>query len=229
MWRSAHSFVFFNDFGDRDLHADCHQYLGGCICGENRTGSHFLGNCHAAYSRHSRVSSLRSFRRWPIGRRRLSVARLRGSHVRANDLPFFFLRLVSFCFSYLRPWRSTPGKKDFSWRSALPGGSGKSPIRSISRQYETVPARLRLGCVFRTGAATTARHEFLSQWRHAESRRKLPISVHESYWKAYYPGLDAPQIAEFGAKEMVEDADVVLVFSDPNSARTAGPRDYGFF
>ena len=59
---------------------------------------------------------------------------------------------------------------------------------------------------------------FLSQWRHAESRRKLPISLHESYWKAYYVGLDVPQIAEFGAKEMVEYADVVLVFSDPNSA-----------
>ena len=47
--------------------------------------------------------------------------------------------------------------------------------------------------------------------------------VHESYWKAFYPGLDTAEIAALGVKQMGSNVDVALVFSDPRFASVEWP------
>ena len=53
--------------------------------------------------------------------------------------------------------------------------------------------------------------------------------VHESYWKARYPGLDTTEIAALGVKQVGSNVDVALVFSDPRFASVEWPVAYGYF
>jgi hypothetical protein len=53
--------------------------------------------------------------------------------------------------------------------------------------------------------------------------------VHESYWKASYPGLDTAEIAALGVERMGSNVDVALVFSDPHFASVEWPVAYGYF
>jgi hypothetical protein len=53
--------------------------------------------------------------------------------------------------------------------------------------------------------------------------------VHESYWKASYPGLDTAKIAALGVERMGSNVDVALVFSEPHFASVQWPVAYGYF
>ena len=53
--------------------------------------------------------------------------------------------------------------------------------------------------------------------------------VHESYWKAFHPGLDMAEIAALGVKHVGSNVDVALVFSDPRFASVEWPVSYGNF
>lgn len=53
--------------------------------------------------------------------------------------------------------------------------------------------------------------------------------VHDTYWKAFYPGLDTAEIAALGVKQMESKVDVALVFSNPVSASVEWSVAYGQF
>jgi hypothetical protein len=95
-------------------------------------------------------------------------------------------------------------------------------MKSFPRDYtwgvyfdEALPC-LRVNGFFRNGAMPRIDEDFY-------------FVVHESYWKASHPGLDAAQIAELGVKHMESNVDVALVFSDPRFASVEWPASYGNF
>lgn len=82
--------------------------------------------------------------------------------------------------------------------------------------FEQALQQLRVTSFFRNGTALKIDEGF-------------QFLVHESYWRMYFPGLDATAIAKLGVEGMHENADAVMVFSDPDLARIAWPSNYGSY
>jgi hypothetical protein len=104
----------------------------------------------------------------------------------------------------------------------------KAFFDTLSGQVSKLPRNYTFGVYFEEAGALLYVNGF---FRDAAPKidRTFYFVVHESYWKASYPGLDAAEIAAFGVKQMESNVDVALVFSDPRFAWVEWPVAYGSY
>jgi hypothetical protein len=104
----------------------------------------------------------------------------------------------------------------------------KAFFDTLSDQISKLPRNYIFGVYFEEAGALLYVNGF---FRNAVPKidRTFYFVVHESYWKASYPGLDAAEIAALGVKQMESNVDVALVFSDPRFASVEWPVAYGSY
>jgi hypothetical protein len=105
---------------------------------------------------------------------------------------------------------------------------GKVFFDKLSRQISKLPRNYVFGVYFEEAGALLYVNGF---FRNAPPKidGTFYFVVHESYWKASYPRLDAAEVAALGVKQVGSNVDVALVFSDPRFASVEWPVGYGYF